>query len=424
MHDVMEKSARWLTVIGVGEEGEQGLTPAAKNALANATYIFGARRLLDKVAPSTACTLPWPSPLSKGMDALLRLRHTPHVVVLVSGDPFHYGLGGWLVERIPLHEMTVIPGVSSISHACAQMGWLQQHTLVLSLHGRDETSLYRVLEHGQYVLVLTSDAEAPHRLAGMLCAVGFGRSHITLLEALGGDQQRCRRLQADQWQGVLGQQDLHSLNIMALELTADHPERCHGLAAGRPDELFENDGQITRSDVRAMTLAHLRPHPGERLWDLGAGSGAIAIEWLRAGPEMAAVAVERHLARCEIIQRNAQRFGVPHLQLFEHDLHTGTAILDAQPSPDAVFIGGGASHALVDYCMSRLTYYGRLVVNAVTLETEQLLYELHKQHGGQLTRVAMEYVEPLGRMRGWKPARTITQWCWQQTGPVSSSTRR
>ena len=415
MPNVIAKTARWLTVIGVGEEGKSGLTAAAQTAINTATYIFGAARLLAKVTcPATAHRVPWPSPLSAGVETLLQRRHMPHTVVLVSGDPFHYGLGGWLAERIPLHEMVIMPSVSSISHACARLGWLQQHTAVLSLHGRHEAALYRVLEHGQRVLALTSDAEAPHRLAGMLCAAGFGSSSITLLEALGGDQERCRCLQAEQWHSMLGQDDLHPLNIMALELVADRPALCHGLVPGRPDAWFEHDGQITRGDVRAVTLAYLRPHPAEHLWDLGAGSGAIAIEWLRAAPSMTATAVERHLARCESIQRNAQRFGVPHLQLLAYDLHTGTSALDSLPVPNAVFIGGGASHTLVAYCMSRLADHGRLVVNAVTLETEQLLYGLQQHNGGQLTRTAIEYVEPLGRMHGWNPARTITQWCWQK----------
>ena len=409
-------SSPWLTVIGVGEEGEQGMNSAASNALASAHHIFGAERLLGKITcPSSAKVTSWPSPLSDGVTALLRLRHTPHTVVLVSGDPFYYGLGGWLAECIPRHEMMIIPSVSSISHACAHMGWLQQHTTVLSLHGRDESGLFRVLEAGEHVLILTSDAQAPHRLMKMLLEAGFGHSRVGLLEALGGPQERCRHLFAHQFEDNIGEEDIHPLNIVALELVSDHPEACHGLVPGRPDDLFENDGQITRSDIRAMTLARLRPHPGNRLWDIGAGSGAVAIEWLRAGPRMAALAIERHLSRCQIIQHNAQRFGVPHLQLLSYDLQDDMTVLDEQPAPDAVFIGGGANHALAEYCMARLAPHGRLVINAVTLETEQMLYMLQKQHGGQLTRIDMEYVEPLGRLRGWKPARTITQWCWQRT---------
>lgn len=419
MQDVMEytspqpDSTRWLTVIGMGEEGEQGLCSAAQRALATARYIFGAERLLGKISyPLNAQVTPWPSPLSDGIAALLQWRHTPGVVVLVSGDPFHYGLGGWLTRQIPLREMTVMPSVSSISLACARMGWLQQHTTVLSLHGRDEASLHRVLEPGQKVLVLTSDASAPHRLLSTLVQAGFGRSPVTLLEALGGPQERCRCLPACQWNAVLSKETCHPLNILALDVVADQPARCHGLVPGRPDDLFDNDGQITRSDMRAITLAHLRPHPKQTLWDLGAGSGAVAIEWLRTDTQMTALAVERHPARCLTIRRNAQRFGVPHLKLLEYDLHAGPGKLNQYFAPDAVFIGGGASQELIDYCMSRLTSGGRLVVNAVTLETEQLLYICHAQHGGQLARIAMEYAEPLGRMHGWKPARTLVQWRW------------
>lgn len=408
-------SSPWLTVIGVGEEGVQDMSAAARDAIAHAHHIFGAERLLKKVVcPASAHVMSWPTPFSEGVSALLHLRHTPQTVVLVSGDPFHYGLGGWLSEYIPRHEMTIMPSLSSISYACAHMGWLQQHTTVLSLHGRDETALYRVLEDGQRVLILTSDAHAPHRLMNMLSQAGFGHSRVGLLEALGGPQERCRHLLANQFDDTLCRESIHPLNIVALELVADRPENCHGLVPGRPDDLFENDGQITRSDIRAMTLARLRPHPGKRLWDIGAGSGAIAIEWLRSGSRMSALAIERCPTRCQTIQRNAQRFGVPHLQLLSHDLQLNMAILDQQPTPDAVFIGGGACQGVTEYCMTRLAPHGRLVINAVTLETEQLLYTLHTQHGGQLTRIAMEYVEPLGRLHGWKPARTITQWCWQR----------
>lgn len=420
MQDVMEyspplvNSTRWLTVIGMGEEGPQGLCPAAQWALEKAHYIFGAERLLAKLTCSPNVHLmPWPSPLSDGIVALLQRRHTPHVVVLVSGDPFHYGLGGWLTRQIPLHEITVLPNISSISLACARMGWLQQDITVLSLHGRDEAALNRVLEHKQRVMVLTSDADAPLRLLNRLTHAGFGCSRVTLLEALGGVNERCRCLPAYQWDAVLRAEACHSLNILALELDADQPERCHGLVPGRPDDLFDNDGQITRSDMRAITLAHLRPHPKQTLWDIGAGSGAVAIEWLRANAQMTALAVERDSARCHTIQRNAQRFGVPHLQLLEYDFHSDTALLDQYPAPDAIFIGGGASPEIIEYCLSRLNLGGRLVVNAVTLETEQLLYACHAQHGGQLARIAMEYVEPLGRMRGWKAARTLVQWRWQ-----------
>lgn len=414
----VSSASPWLTVIGVGEEGEEGLLPAARQALMRARYIFGGQRVLSKVShgPEAHTTL-WPSPLINGLKALLPLRYTPQVVVLVSGDPFYYGLGGWLTQHIPIDEMTVFPSVSSISHACNRLGWLQQHTVVLSLHGRDENALYRVLEDEQQVIVLTSDGKAPQRVADKLIEAGFGRSRITLLEALGGPHERCRQCSAKQFNAAIAGSEIHPLNLLALDLIADSPDKCHGMVPGRPDSLFENDGQITRSDIRAMTLARLRPHPGENLWDLGAGSGAIAIEWLRADTRMTAQAIERHADRCRIIQRNARYFGVPHLQLIQHDFNDSTIALERLPVPNAVFIGGGAAPHIIEYCMSRLADHGRLVINAVTLETEQLLHTLHQQHGGEMVRVGLEYVAPLGRMRGWTPARTVTQWCWHAERP-------
>ena len=408
--------AQWLTVIGMGDDGVAGVLPAARQALKKASHLFGAARHLARIDPRAApCAQrhAWPSPLREGITALLTKRHTPGVVAVVSGDPFYYGLGRWLVQHVPMTEMRVMPAVSSIALACARLGWSQQEIAVLSLHGRDETTLHRLLEEGQRLLVLTSDANAPHRIAGMLSAAGFARSQLTLFEALGGHSERCRPFQIDGFLAA-APTDIHPLNMMALELVADDLTRCHGLAAGRPDELFEHDGQITRSDVRAITLAHLQPHPGQCLWDIGAGSGAVAIEWLRSHERMSAFAIERHPQRCQCIRRNAARFGVPHLVLIAHDLQQDVAAaLSSCSCPDAVFIGGGASHDVVAYAMRRLKRGGRLVINAVTLETEQLLYRLAVHHGGLLHRIGIERVEPLGRMRGWKPARTIVQWCWQ-----------
>lgn len=404
--------ANWLTIVGLGEEGVAGLSGEAQRALGKAAHVFGGQRHL---ALAAACVQgkahPWCSPLRASLPALRACQGQP-TVVLATGDPLHYGIATYLARHFDRAEMRVIPTLSSITHACHRMGWAQQTVEVLSLHGRDETQLNAHLHDGARLLILTSDECAPERIVKRLCTHGFERSHITLLEALNGERERIRTVMASQF-AQLHQAGIDPLNILAVTLKASHPSTVSVLSPGRSSDAFLHDGQITRSEVRALTLARLVPRYGDCLWDIGAGSGAVSIEWLRMHESLTAIAVEQNPTRCHHIQDNAKRFGVPHLKVINGCAPEALAALEQHSAPDAIFIGGGgACPDTLSLCLTRLKAGGRLVMNAVTLETEQALAKAYKTHGGTLMRIGLEHAEPLGEMTGWRPARTIMQWCW------------
>lgn len=400
--------APWLSVVGLQASGVEALGEPARRAIAEAAFVFGGERHLALAASLvTGTQIAWPSPFAQGIEHLLSLRGQ-RVCVLASGDPFHYGVGATLSAHLAPAEMQVYPAPSAFSLACARLGWPQQRCRTLSLHGRPLSNLAAHLHAGARLLLLTDDGQAPARIAALLHARGLGASRLIVLEAMGGPRERESRQSA----AALAEQpvDFDALNLVALELPSDASGDAGGLAPGRADSLFEHDGQISRRDVRAMSLGRLAPRPGERLWDVGAGAGAIAIEWLRLDERLEAIAIERDEARAERIKRNADALGTPQLQVITGE---APAALDGLAAPDAIFVGGGVSDmALMARCFDALVAGGRLVANAVTLEGELALGECHRLLGGSLTRLALEQTAPLGRMTGFAPARTLTQWCW------------
>lgn len=328
------------------------------------------------------------------------------VVVLASGDPFFYGVGVTLSRRIARTEMRVLPAPSSFSLAAARMGWALQDTACVSLHGRPVDLIRPHLHPGSRILALTSDSDGPAALAALLAESGFGASRLTVLEALGGARERISRHQADRF--TLADADM--LNVCAVEVAAGEGARILGLAPGLDDDLFEHDSQITKREVRALTLSALSPRRGELLWDIGAGSGSIGIEWMLADPSLRAIAIEGHPERATRIRRNARGFGVPGLSVVEG---TAPAALAGLAAPDAVFIGGGGSEAgVMEAALAGLKPGGRLVANAVTTEMEAVLLSHHARLGGTLIRIDIARASPVGRMTGWRPAMPVTQWSW------------
>ncbi len=254
------------------------------------------------------------------------------------------------------------------------------------------------------VLALTSDSNGPAELARLLSGGGFGGSELTILEALGGNRERIRTATAEAFD--LGEID--ALNVVAIVVKAGPDARIIARTPGLPDAMFEHDGQITKREIRALTLSSLAPRRGELLWDIGAGSGSIAIEWMLADPSLRAIAIERRHDRAARIRRNAASFGVPGLEVVEGE---APAALEGLPAPDAVFVGGGGA-ATLDAALSRLRGRGRLVANAVTLETEAMLLVRYATLGGELTRLAVTRTDAVGGRTGWRPALPITQWTW------------
>jgi precorrin-6Y C5,15-methyltransferase (decarboxylating) len=402
-------SPRWLSIVGIGEDGVDGLSAAARRLIEGAEIVFGGRRHLALAAPLIrGAARPWPSPFDGAAEDVLRQSGRP-VCVLASGDPFQYGIGALLALQVAPREMIVLPAPSAFSLAAARLGWALPRTVLISVHGRALDLLRPHLQPDARILALTSDADGPAAIAKLLAANGFGASQLTVLEALGGPRERIRSATA----AAFDIDAPDALNTVAIEVVAAPGARVLARTPGLADDLFEHDGQITKREVRAVTLSSLAPRRGELLWDIGAGSGAVAIEWLLAEPAfMRAIAIERRGDRAARIARNAAAFGVPDLKVVE-----GAApdALSGLPTPDAVFIGGGVSEpGAIDATTRALRPGGRLVVNAVTVESEALLLARHAALGGELTRIAISRAAPLGSKTGWRPALPVTQWLWQK----------
>ncbi len=404
---------RWLSIIGIGEDGVDGLSVQARALVESADTVFGgARHIALAAAIIRGKTHTWSSPLEESIREIVAQRGR-RVCVLASGDPLQHGIGGVLARHVAPEETTVIPGPSAYSLAAARLLWpLQQSTLV-SLCGHPLDCLHPHLQPDARILVLTSGAPAPAAIARLLHANGFGSSRLTVLEALGGPRERIRSTTASGF----NLDEVSPLNLVAIEVMEDVNSRIIPRAPGLADEMFEHDGQITKREIRALTLSALAPRRGELLWDVGAGSGSVAIEWMLADPSLQAVAIEHRSDRAARIRRNSTAFGVPRLQLVEGE---APGALDALQPPDAVFVGGGATTPLlIETVQLALRARGRLVINAVTLETEALLLRLHAQHGGNLLRMEIQRANPIGGgsrahspIMSWHPARPITQWTW------------
>ena len=395
-----------VDVVGLGADGWDGLSPHSRGVLTRAAVVIGGARQLALLPEQPGQRrLHLPTPLRAGLLDLLDSSDSPAgpVAVLASGDPLLSGIGGTLVELLGAARVRIHPAVSSVSLAAAEMRWPLAGVDVVSLVGRDLATLRRVLSPGRRVLALSADERTPAAVAALLTEAGFGPSRLTVLGDLGSPQQSRIDLIASDFRGPVSR-----LNILAIDCVAVPGTPPRPLVGGLPDDAFDHDGQLTKRDARASALARLAPAPGQLLWDVGAGAGSVAIEWSRVDPRCRAVAIERDPARAARIGGNAAALGVPGLVVV-----TGAApaALADLPAPDAVFVGGGATvPGLLDSCWAVLGSGGRLVVHGVTLETERLLVDWHARVGGELIRLSVERVEPLGSFRGWAPARPIVQW--------------
>ncbi|GAN76831.1 precorrin-6y C5,15-methyltransferase (decarboxylating) subunit CbiE [Acidisphaera rubrifaciens] len=397
-------SMHWLSILGIGEDGVQGLSAATRSLLANAEIVFGAPRHLKLAGdlPSGA-RRPWPSPMRDAVAGVLAERGR-RVAVLASGDPFCFGIGSLLAEAVPVAEFVAIPAPSAFAWACAALGWARQDITTLSLCGRPPALLRPHLHDGARILALSADAATPAAVGALLRDHGYGPTRITALEALGGPRARIRRWTA----GDAAPDDVDPLNLLALEVVAGPGAQPIPYAAGLPESLFEHDGQITKRETRALTLAQLAPRHGDYLWDIGCASGSVAIEWLLRHPSLSASGIEARPDRAARAARNAMALGVPRL-----DVRTGAAptALDGLPRPDAVFVGGGiTTPGLLDAAWSALRPGGRIVVNAVTWDSEAVLFDAWKRLGGEVTRQSVGRLSAIGGQHGFRPAMTVTQW--------------
>jgi precorrin-6B C5,15-methyltransferase / cobalt-precorrin-6B C5,C15-methyltransferase len=402
----LAKSSPWLTIVGIGEDGIAGLGDAAKRRIASADLVCGGARHLELAAALISGERhQWLSPIETSV-AFIKAARGRNVCVLASGDPFYFGIGATLARSIDPAEILTIPAPSSFSLAASRLGWPIQDTALVSLHGRPRDLIRPHLQPGARILALTSDEKGPAELASLLTRNGFGGSRLVVLEALGGERERITHHQAETF-ALVG---VNSLNVCALDVVAGADARVIPLTAGLDDGLFEHDGQITKREVRAVTLSALAARRGELLWDIGGGSGSISVEWMLAHAAMRAIAIEANAERADRIAQNAARFGVPGLRVV-----TGSApgALDGLPQPDAIFVGGGGSDAgVMEAAIAALKPGGRLVANAVTLEMEAVLLVLQARLGGSLIRIDIARAAPVGGMQGWRSAMPVTQWSW------------
>ncbi|MBS9720587.1 precorrin-6y C5,15-methyltransferase (decarboxylating) subunit CbiE [Tianweitania sp. BSSL-BM11] len=408
LHNPLGLSAtdtKWLSVVGIGEDGVNGLSPRARDRIAQAEIVMGGRRHLA-LAQSliTGEARAWPEPFDPSMQDLIALQGR-QVCVLASGDPFLFGVGATIARVIDAEEIDVLPAPSAFSLAAARLGWALQDIETVSLHGRPIDLIRPLLHPARRVLALTSDGQAPAAIAASLRELGFGASRLHVLEALGGPQERLTS-----WTATEPLPSFDPLNVLAIEVTAGNDARILPLGFGLADDLFEHDGQITKRPIRAATLSALAPRRGELLWDVGAGSGSVAIEWMLAHPSMRAIAVEHEPERVARIRCNATRFGVPGLKLVEGRVPDALSHL---PQPDAIFVGGGGSdEGTMDAVVAALKPGGRLVANSVTLEMEAVLLALHARLGGDLIQVSVARASKIGSMSGWRPSMPVMQWMW------------
>lgn len=406
-----------IDVVGLGEGGLADLAPGARELVASARVLLGGRRHLDLVPPVPGqIRHVWPSPLRAGLPALLdevAREAAGTVVALASGDPLRSGIGTTLIDLVGAERVRVHPHVSSATLARARMGWPAEECTVVSLVGRDIDVVRRHLDPGARLVLLCSDGSTPTQVAALLTEQGCGQSVLTARWHLGGPREGTRSATASTWRG-----STPDLVVLCVEVdpVGARVAAALGPAPGLPEEAFDTDGQLTKRDVRASALAHLRPWRRAVLWDLGAGSGTVGLEWARCAEGARAVLVERDPVRANRIRCSGSRLGVAgSIEVVEGDV-VEAAASDRLPDPDAVFIGGGLSAALVESCWARLPVGGRLVAHAVTLGSEALLREAHSRHGGWLTRISVEHALPLGRHLSWTPARPVVQWSVMKDG--------
>jgi precorrin-6Y C5,15-methyltransferase (decarboxylating) len=395
---------RWLSIIGIGEDGVEGLSAVARRLIGSAELVVGGARhleLADQLIKGRR--LAWPSPMSDAFSEIERHRGRA-VVVLASGDPFHFGVGKQLAALVPAEKFLCLPQPSAFSLAAARMGWSLQDVSLVTLHGRALQGVIRCLQPGARILALSWDGATPRKLAELLDGRRMGQSHITALEAMGGKRERVRHATASKFDI----EDVGPLNTVAIEVTAEPGAAIIPLVSGLDDSFFEHDGQLTKREIRAVTLSSLAPQQGELLWDIGLGAGSIAIEWLLTHPSMGAIGIEARADRADRAARNAAALGVPELEIVQGLAPQAVVGL---ARPDAVFIGGGLmDDGVFETVWDALKLGGRLVANAVTIESEARLIDLFQRFGGDLVRLQVARVDKVGTAFGWRPAMPVTQW--------------
>lgn len=390
----------WLNIVGIGEDGMDGLTPVTRVTVEQADVVIGGERHHGLTPNLKAERIAWPSPFDALIDTICAHRGRK-VVVLATGDPLWYSVGPKIAKAFAASEVVFHPQLSAFQWLAVRMGWSLADLETLTVHGRPVQQMIPFIRPNARLLLLTTGAQTPSEVAEILTARGYGASRITVFGALGGDRETRFDGIASEWDHVVP-----DFNSMAVECVAGEGAQVLPLM-GLPDDAFASDGTMTKQEVRAITLAKLMPMRGAVLWDIGCGSGSVAIEWMRGARDAVAFGVEPRADRIALATQNALALGAPRLTVIEGRAPESLAGL---PTPDAVFVGGGLTQETFQIAWDALSTHGRFVANAVTLETEAVLRDLHSKFGGQLIRLSVERAEPVGRLTGWRPAMTVTQW--------------
>jgi precorrin-6Y C5,15-methyltransferase (decarboxylating) len=395
---------RWLSIVGIGEDGVEGLSSVALQLIRSAELVVGGARHLELASELIrGRRLAWPSPISDAFPEIERHRGRA-VAILASGDPFHFGVGKQIAAFVQADEFICLPQPSAFSLAAARMGWPLQDVSLVTLHGRALNGIIRHLQPGARILALSWDNATPRKLSELLTTHRMGKSRMTVLEAMGGARERIRHAAASNFDI----EEIQPLNTIAIEMVAEPEAIIIPLAPGLDDNFFEHDGQLTKREVRAVTLSSLQPLQGQLLWDIGLGAGSVAIEWLLRHPSLRAIGIEARSDRAGRAARNAAALGVPELEIVQGRAPEALAGLTR---PDAVFIGGGMmDDGVFNAAWSALKSGGRLVANAVSLETEARLAGYFQHFGGDLVRLQVARADRVGGMSGWRPAMPVTQW--------------
>ncbi|MEM8540536.1 MAG: precorrin-6y C5,15-methyltransferase (decarboxylating) subunit CbiE [Pseudomonadota bacterium] len=394
----------WLNIIGIGEDGMDGLSAAARVLVEDAEIIIGGDRHHKLTATSVATRIAWPSPFDAMIETIESYRGK-RIIVLVTGDPLWYSVGARIGRSIDPAEIIYHPQISAFQWASARLGWSLPDVETLTVHGRSAEQIVPYFSPGARLLILTKDKTSPSTIADLLCEAGYGGSKLTVLAVLGGEREEQFHGIAEDWS-----HDVPDFHTLAVECIA-------GAAAqilprtGLPDEAFIHDGKMTKRAVRALALVKLVPLRGQLLWDIGCGCGSIAIEWMRGAPEAQAIGLDHQEKRRAMAAQNALQLGVPKLELIDSKAPEGLSDL---ARPDAVFIGGGLSQETVQTCINALNPHGRMVAHAVTLESEAVLLAAYADHGGELQRISVDSAAPVGPFQGWKPSMPVTQWAWRK----------
>ena len=398
--------AVWLNIVGIGEDGMAGLEPAAIEALENADVIIGGDRHHGLAPEFGKQRIRWPEPFWKVVGTIGEFRGR-QVVLLVTGDPLWYSAGSSIANSWPKEEIRFHPQISAFQLACIRMSWPVASVEKLTVHGRPVEQIIPWFIPDARLAVLTSGSQSPGQIARLLAQNGFGPSKMTVLGALGGPHETKYENTAEFWAQNDPTSKMPKFHVVCIECIPVSGAKLVRRSPGLPDEAFESDGNITKRELRALTITALAPSRGALLWDIGSGNGSVAIEWMRSAPDAGAIGIEPNASRRATAARNAVKLGAPRLQLIDG---RAPEALEDLPDPDAVFIGGGLNETVADKALERLKPFGRLVANAVTLESETLLAQFQSRIGGELIRLAISRAEPVGRKHVWRPLRQVTQW--------------